>query len=352
MIISRWLVVAALGFALLSVSPPRVFGVPSTARPMQVDQATITVLQNMVWLTEGESGSSHPVVTGEVVQAGDRLATDVTGRALITFFDGSEVELQPGTEVLLQRIGQTAGGGTLTQIAQAGGLTVNRIASLGEDSSYQVQTPNSTALVRGTAFSVEVERDPNTGLLVEVGYAVTEGAVDVRVGGDTRTVLPGEFLEIRPIGQGGLETVGGQSEVVQGVVTPEPTAVEFSPDDLSGLWEYDDLEIEIEQDGDDVVARYVDEFECEYEDDNSDNFTVEIETVFDAELEDQDLFGTWIHCYEEPFDPPGPTHRDGGPNEFPMHLEVSDDGMELEGHWLDTHYDEHELDFDRVIEAP
>src|SRR5438874_8006802 len=149
---SRWLLlflVAALGLALV---PPFAFDSAAGAPAADASQATLTVLEGGVFVVSHASGAEHAAANGETLQAGDRVRTATPGRALLTFFDGSEQELDAGTEVLVQALGQSGAGGTLTAIAQAGGVTINRVAQLGNSSSYQLQTPSATALVPGTVF--------------------------------------------------------------------------------------------------------------------------------------------------------------------------------------------------------
>src|SRR2546422_214355 len=87
----------------------------------------------------------------------NRWETARDGHALITFLDGSEQELDVSTEVLV-RTARTSSTGTLVQVAQAVGVTTNRVTQLGAGSSYQVETPSAVAFVRGTKFIVGVVR--------------------------------------------------------------------------------------------------------------------------------------------------------------------------------------------------
>ena len=172
-------------------------------------QATLTVLGGMVAVIPNANGSPRAGASGDTLVAGDRVVTADPGAALLTFFDGSEQELGPETEVLLQSLGQTSGGGLMVQIAQASGVTLNRIAHLGENSTYQVQTPNTTSLVRGTRFQATVTLDAERKTVVQEQLAVQEGVVEVRLRSETRRLNPGDQITIVPTA-GGLEIVGGE----------------------------------------------------------------------------------------------------------------------------------------------
>ncbi len=214
MAVRRWLAALGIGLVLLTLVQPTalVFGNPR----LQTDNATITVLEQSVTIISGISGEHRAAVSGDVVSVLDRIRTAAPGRALITFFDGSELELEPGTEVQIQVVTAANDGGLVTQLAQSGGITVNRVAQLTEDGSYQLQTPNTTAMVRGTVFRADVQRDPQTNRVQSEEIQVTEGEVEVRLRQEVRTVRQGETLTVQPTSDGGVETVGGAPSVQGG----------------------------------------------------------------------------------------------------------------------------------------
>lgn len=133
--IPRWLAAWAVALLLLSALAPTAFGAGVPSPLADSSQATLTVQTPSVTVINGQSGSSHEGASGETLSSGDRIITGTPGAAVITFSDGSEQELDAGTEVRLDQLGQTSGGGTLTLVAQAGGTTVNRVAKLGTNST-------------------------------------------------------------------------------------------------------------------------------------------------------------------------------------------------------------------------
>src|SRR3954469_923821 len=137
-----------------NVGPARAMG------RLDASEATLTVLGDSITVIEGATGASRGGVSGDTLSTGDRVITSSPGHAVLTFFDGAEIEVSPGSEVLLESVGQTSSGGTLIQLAQATGQPSSRLSQLADNASYQVQTPNMTILVRGTQFRVGVVRDP------------------------------------------------------------------------------------------------------------------------------------------------------------------------------------------------
>jgi hypothetical protein len=204
-------VVAALlaGLMLLTCAPSTRTELAAANPSTQAAQATLTVLSASVTVVAGDSGIAHPGVSGQTVGVGDRILTDPSGGATLTFVDGSELQLDAGTEVLVKALGQTDGGGLLTTIAQAGGVTINRVAQLGANSSYQLETPSATALVRGTVFRGRVVRDPQTRNVLEEDLSVEQGSVVVRLRSGLRLLAPGQRLRIIAGLAGTLEAIAG-----------------------------------------------------------------------------------------------------------------------------------------------
>src|SRR4029079_16929040 len=103
----------------------------------------------------GGSSFAHEGQSGETLRAGDRVVTGTPGGALITFFDGSEVELDAATDITIEVLGVSAEGGVFVSLFQTAGLTVST-ALLGIGSDYELRTPNTVAVVRGFHRIVQI----------------------------------------------------------------------------------------------------------------------------------------------------------------------------------------------------
>lgn len=55
---------------------------------------SLTIIAPTVEVRHG-SGSFAPAIDGEVIEAGDAVRTGPEGRAVLTYFDGSTVEIEP-----------------------------------------------------------------------------------------------------------------------------------------------------------------------------------------------------------------------------------------------------------------
>lgn len=143
------LVVVVLGVALVVynlVAPKHIY-------------ATSTVLSILggsnVWVAE-KADDWQPAEDGETLKEGWSVKTGAGSYALITFFDGSTVEIEPNTEILIETM-EGKGDSSVISIFQKAGRTWHRVEKLADPSSrYQVKTPAATGAVRGTLVDIVV----------------------------------------------------------------------------------------------------------------------------------------------------------------------------------------------------
>lgn len=149
--------------------------------------ATVRVLAATVEVQQ-PSGSWVAVDGSVTVPAGTRVRTGEKGKAEVTFADQSQMRLNAATEVALTVVPGADAGSTSTELL--GGEVWNRIVNLRADSSYEVQSENALALVRGTAFNLRNRQH-------RVRLDAVQHAVDLRFtgGGTGRSVGEGKALE-------------------------------------------------------------------------------------------------------------------------------------------------------------
>jgi VCBS repeat-containing protein len=94
------------------------------------------------------------------VEDGDVIKTGNDSGAEITFFDGSTIELQPGTEVGIASLDIADSGSTTISLEQTIGATISRVTSIIDPaSSYEVETATGAAAVRGSIMVVCVTEE-------------------------------------------------------------------------------------------------------------------------------------------------------------------------------------------------
>lgn len=131
---------------------------------------TLTVIGGDVFVRHA-AGDLVAAVDGETLNTGDAIRTGADGRAILTYFEGSTVTVEPGTELRIDTASTVADGGTVVLMTQTVGRTWHVVTKLIAGSSkYEVRTPASTASVRGTEFQVDSSSDATT-------VTTTEGTV-------------------------------------------------------------------------------------------------------------------------------------------------------------------------------
>jgi hypothetical protein len=123
-----------------------------------------------------------------------KVKTPSGGHATITFFDGSTIELEGGTEITLSELGLD-GTASHISIGQSVGKTVSRVKKLLDPaSSYEIETPAAIAAVRGTEFYVSVTKNGVTTIgSIEGPVGVTAQGVEIELAaGERTTVQPGK----------------------------------------------------------------------------------------------------------------------------------------------------------------
>ncbi|HYK97113.1 MAG TPA: FecR family protein [Candidatus Acidoferrales bacterium] len=158
--------------------------------------ATISILNTDITAQRGGSGAFATALDGDLYRSGDVVAANVEGRAVLTFFDGSTLTVDPGSQVRVATLNRLENGGIQLVIEQTLGRTWASVAKLKTpDSKFEVKTPTSTAAVRGTAFETTVVRRADGTLAVT--YTADDGQLLVTAdAGGSSTVTPNTRLEV------------------------------------------------------------------------------------------------------------------------------------------------------------
>lgn len=147
----------------------------------------VTIISGDIQVRHGATGSFVTATDGEVLAAGDTLRTFDGARAVLTYFEGSTVSIEPNTELTIETASSNADGSTVVVMQQQFGRTWHVVTKLiTGDSKYEVRTPASTASVRGTAFQVDSDGEQTV-------VTTTEGTVVDLVADPDR---PGQTVEV------------------------------------------------------------------------------------------------------------------------------------------------------------
>jgi hypothetical protein len=139
--------------------------------------ATLAILNTAI---EGSRAGAafSPALDGELYATGDLVRANVDGRAILTFFDGSSLSVDPGSQVKVVELNRVSTDGIQVTIEQSLGRSWQSVQKLKTpDSRFEVRTPSTTAIVRGTGFLTFVQQLATGG--TQTTYQVDEGALQV-----------------------------------------------------------------------------------------------------------------------------------------------------------------------------
>jgi hypothetical protein len=150
-------------------------------------QGRLVEVNGEVWLQAPGAEEARARV-GEVLVSGTKIRTGVDGQAEVAFEDGSFLVVQNNSSLLLSGIKRHRR--KKTSILIFFGRIWNKLSrKIGEQASYEVNTPIVVCGVRGTDFEAAVGDDGS------VRIRVAEGAVGVIGDGEDKVVNSGQELE-------------------------------------------------------------------------------------------------------------------------------------------------------------
>ena len=174
----------------------------AAVRPQLQTAAVLTVISGDVQTRFGGSGFAS-ATDGAVLYVGSTVRTSSDARAVITLFEGSTIELEPGSDITIEEA-TSRSSSTIVQLAQSVGRSWHVVTHLTTaDSRYEVRTPAATASVRGTAFEVAVD--------------------DGLIGSSTTvTTTEGRVATADPAGSSEVLVTADQMTTVRANAAPEP----------------------------------------------------------------------------------------------------------------------------------
>ncbi|MFA5317129.1 MAG: FecR family protein [Dehalococcoidales bacterium] len=131
---------------------------------------------------------------GMTLGPSSQIRTEPDSYASLTFFEGTTIGLDPGTELFVSKLeGNRDSQSYLVLLNQMSGKTRSQVTRLADDGyHFEVRTPAASVVARGTQFVTEVDRSGRT--LVQT----TEGKVDVGAQGEKLAVPAGWQTEVEP----------------------------------------------------------------------------------------------------------------------------------------------------------
>ena len=157
-------------------------------------KCTLSILSGSVEVIIPGIIDTQPGTDGMTLDAGNRVKTSPDSAALLTFFDGSTLKLEPGTDIEIEQLERNDDQQTITIVLkQWTGETWSHVVKMADRGShYEIKTPSAVALVRGTQFLTEVDEAGATKVLT------TEGLVSVSAQGEEIFLPAGQQTTVEP----------------------------------------------------------------------------------------------------------------------------------------------------------
>jgi len=153
--------------------------------PALADGCTLSIISGTVDI-QAPTSDSQPGINGMTLDVGTRIQTGQDATALLTFFDGSTLKLEPGTDIEIQQLEFNDEQSVTIVLKQLIGRTWSHVVKMADKGShYEIITPSAVALVRGTQFVIDVDEEGNT------REQTTEGLVSVIAQGEEVSVPVG-----------------------------------------------------------------------------------------------------------------------------------------------------------------
>jgi hypothetical protein len=169
------------------------------------------------------AGDWKPVDSGSTVHGGQSIRTNASSGVTLLFYDGSRVDLNPNSNVALNKLSGGWNGKLNVEMTENTGSVYSSVVPfIDKASSFIIHTVSGNASVHGTRFTVDVASD---GLS---RYLVTNGVVQVKNAGSQVDVTAGQTLTSEPEKsldqpayqfsvQGKVTSIQGGTWVVEGV---------------------------------------------------------------------------------------------------------------------------------------
>lgn len=197
------------GFGLLRNSHQSAFHAPNAT------SGVLGAAQGLVEIKspDGEWTLAH---NGQTVVVGQHLRTSALSGVTLAFYDGSQIQLGPQTEISVDTLdARTIFGPRIILLNQLSGQTQSKVAHSNNTASrYEVNTPSGVGAAKGTLFTVLVTSTKLVRFDVDEGVvAVTNLNVTVLVVAQQSTTIifgqPPQQPLFRITGEGEVQATGG-----------------------------------------------------------------------------------------------------------------------------------------------
>jgi len=204
----------------------------AASSPASAQSALLDALSSRVTLAH-PGGVADEIAVERIIRSGDTVATDESGRAVVTYPDGSTALLEEKSSLTIEFV-QTSAGDYVVRMQQTLGrvwYAVTRAVALG--SRYEVRNAGMASVIRaGSDSYVTVSPDGETSVVTISGTVDTSaGGAEVSVPAGSSTTVSGPGATPAPISTEPVlarTTTSTPAPVAPARATPAPTATPAS----------------------------------------------------------------------------------------------------------------------------
>jgi hypothetical protein len=143
----------------------------------QIVMARVASVSGRVSLSSGSGASALALAPGNELGPGDRVDTRGGGQIVIELTDGSMIVVQPESVIVIKDFHAAASIRELFEI-MLGSVRVKINHFGGRPNPYRINSPTASIAVRGTDFSVTVDGQGNTQVMVYEGSVEVTSLID------------------------------------------------------------------------------------------------------------------------------------------------------------------------------
>jgi hypothetical protein len=167
------------------------------------DVARLSELKGLVHTRHDDETQWEPAHLNQMLGREHWVRTGAGSGATLLFFDVSTVDLEEETEVSIAQISKRRSGNGVDVVLKVwlGETAVRAVRFLDPSSSFRVDTPTASTVVRGARFNVQVADDGSTQIDLETGNA------EVEVNGQVVELAMGQRITLEPDGLYEVEQV-------------------------------------------------------------------------------------------------------------------------------------------------
>jgi hypothetical protein len=195
--------------ALMIVVASTTVGCGGGGSPCPSTLTILSIATGNVSVMKAGTASWTPAQAETQLKVGDTIKTGEDSDAEITFFDGSTMDMEAGTQIEILSLSIACDTGVTTiGLRQMIGDTITVVTRiLDPASSYEVETPSGVVGVRGSSVRIQVfvgnsSYEDGTTLATNLGghvYTVAQG-VEREVGeGEQCIMIPGHYPDLMPV---------------------------------------------------------------------------------------------------------------------------------------------------------